>query len=238
MTGTGESGLKAEIGRNLERVRGEIAAAAARAGKKPEDIALVAVSKGQPVEAVRAAVEMGIRVFGENRVQEAKGKIAEAGEGLEWHMVGRFQTNKARDAAGMFQMVQSVDRVEAAIALNRAAEALQKPLRTLIQVNITGAAQQGGAFPEQIDDLFEKMSKLPYLRICGLMAIGPYPAGEEDIRRAYRAVRGFYDGLASRFAGGPGILSVGMSGDFGMAIEEGSTMVRIGTAIFGDRRKT
>lgn len=233
-----EPGLDGGIAGNIRRVRERMDTAARASGRAPEDITLVAISKFQPDSAVKAAWKAGVRVFGENRVQEAKAKVAAVGEGPEWHMVGRLQTNKAKDAARLFGMVQSVDREELALALDRAAEAAGRPLRTLIQVNVTGADRQGGAPPAELPNLIEKMSKLTYLRICGLMAIGPYPAGEGEIRRAYREVRRLWTDMKAHGGEGFTVLSMGMSGDFAWAIEEGSNLVRIGTAIFGDRRGT
>ncbi len=235
MTEDGDRILE-EIRTNLARVREGIGAAARRAGKDAKDISLVAITKNMPVELVVRAVELGQRVFGENRVQEARGKISSLPGDLEWHMVGRLQSNKARAAAEMFRLVQSVDRESLAGALDRIGKEGGAPVRCLIQVNITGSGAQGGVPFPQAAEFIEKMSALPYLRICGLMAIGPYPAEESEMRKAYRDMKGLFDRMSSFFAERPGILSMGMSGDYAVAIEEGSTMVRVGTAIFGDRR--
>ena len=225
-----------ELHSNLGRVREKIAAAAQRAGRAAADVGLVAITKTVPAETVALAAAAGVTAVGENRTQEAAGKIAEVRAPLAWHMVGRLQTNKARDAVRWFELVHSLDRFRLAEALNRAAESAGKPCRVLVQVNVTGASSQGGVAPEGSEGLIEKAARLPYLRMCGLMAIGPYPGGDAEIRSAYRSVSAMFRRLASQAGPEFVTLSLGMSGDYEIAIEEGSTLVRVGTAIFGERR--
>lgn len=213
-----------------------MAAAARRAGRDPGDVQLVAITKTVPAATVALAAAAGVTAVGENRVQEAAGKIAEVPGPMTWHMVGRLQANKARDAVRLFELIHSVDRLKLADGLNRAAEISERICRILVQVNVTGTASQGGVPSDGIDGLIEKAARLPYLRICGLMAIGPYPAGEPEIRGAYRSVSALFRRLAPQTGPQFGILSLGMSGDYEIAVEEGSTLVRVGTAIFGGRR--
>jgi pyridoxal phosphate enzyme (YggS family) len=232
-----EDELDFDLRGNCILVREKIAAAARRAGRAPESISLVAITKNVPSGLIRNAYELGISEFGESRVQEAEVKISELPPELSWHMVGQLQSNKARAAADMFSLVHSVDRGRLAQALNRAAEAAGRPCHGLLQVNVTGAKEQGGIPPGEVDEFIEKFSRLPYLQINGLMALGPYPAGNDAIREAFRKAVGLFRRLASQIGPGFSILSLGMSADYEIAIEEGSTLVRIGTAIFGKRRK-
>jgi len=221
---------------NLASIRDRIAAAARRSGRDPAAVTLVAITKTVPAEIVRVAVELGVTDLGENRVQEAKPKIPLVGPGPVWHFVGRLQTNKAKDAAALCQLVHSVDRAELAQALNRAGETLGRPVRALVQLNVTGASQQGGVALSEVEGFIEMCLRLPYLRMDGVMAIGPYPASGDEIREAYRRTREVavrFERMAGR---APAVMSAGMSGDFEAAIEEGSTLVRIGTALFGERR--
>jgi len=225
-----------EIRDNLARVNDQIAAHARKAGRDPREITLVTVSKGISRDIMALALEAESRVFGENKVQEAQVKIPQMPAGPEWHMIGRLQSNKAREALNLFSLIHSVDRDSLAASLDKHARERGKPANILVQVNITGSVQQGGVPIADIPGFIDKISNLDYLRICGLMAIGPYPADESVLRSGYRSVKGIFDSLAGRMGESFRIISTGMSGDFGLAIEEGSTMVRIGTAIFGDRR--
>jgi pyridoxal phosphate enzyme (YggS family) len=236
MTNGESAGIGREIRENLSKVREQIGAAARRAGRKPEEITLVTVSKGISPEITALAAAEGVALFGESKVQEAQEKIPKMPAGLEWHMIGRLQSNKVREALHLFSLIHSVDRDTLATAIDRHARENGKPARILVQVNITGSTRQGGVPIAEIQPFIDKMSKLDYLRICGLMAIGPYPAGVEELRGAYRNMRVVFDRLARGLGAGFNTLSTGMSGDFEAAIEEGSNLVRIGTAIFGDRR--
>jgi len=236
MTNGEMDGIRREIRDNLVQVREKIGSAARKSGRNPGDITLVAVSKGLSRDITALAHLEGCGLFGESKVQEAQKKIPQMPSGLEWHMIGRLQSNKAREALQLFSLIHSVDRETLAGALDKQGRERAKPADILIQVNITGSDRQGGVPITDIPAFIDKLSNLDYLRICGLMAIGPYPAGETDLRRAFRDMKELFDRLSGRLGPGFRTLSIGMSGDYEEAIEEGSTMVRIGTAIFGDRR--
>jgi len=227
------------IAANLERLRHRIAETAEHAGRRPEDVKLIAVSKTQPPEAVAAAIAAGQRLFGENTVQDALTKIPQfAGQGLEWHFLGHLQSNKARFIPGNFAWVHSLDSVKLAQRLARLAQEQNTTVNTLIEVNITRDPAKHGVAPEDIVALLEQLrnENLAGIRLRGLMAIGPHPATESERRASFAALRELRDGCAQRIAL-PGFteLSMGMSGDFIEAIQEGATLVRIGTAIFGER---
>jgi len=227
------------IAANLERLRNRIAETAEHAGRRPGDVKLIAVSKTQPPEAVAAAIAAGQRLFGENTVQDALTKIPQfAGQGLEWHFLGHLQSNKARFIPGNFAWVHSLDSVKLAQRLARLAQEQNTTVNTLIEVNITRDPAKHGVAPEDIVALLEQLrnENLAGIRLRGLMAIGPHPATESERRASFAALRELRDGCAQRFAL-PGFteLSMGMSGDFIEAIQEGATLVRIGTAIFGER---
>lgn len=206
---------------------------APRSAARP--VRLLAVSKVQPAQAVRALAAQGQRAFGENYVQEALAKRAALSDlDLEWHLIGHLQSNKAADAACGFDWVQSVDRMKLVHALARHRPTGMAPLQVLLQVNIDDEASKHGCRPEDTQALADAIAAQPRLRLRGLMAI-PQPAPALETRRAaFRAMKGLFDALKARHAG-IDTLSMGMSGDYLAAIEEGSTMVRIGTALFGAR---
>ncbi len=218
-----------DVRENLARVRERMAAAAARAGRRPDEVLLVGVSKTVEVERLRAAVAAGLAALGENRVQEAGPKIAALGRGVAWHLVGHLQTNKVRDALELFDLIHSLDRLELVDPLERRAAARGRPVETLLQVNLAGEASKGGVAPDDVGAALEAIAKHDHVRVRGLMAIPPAVTRPEEARPWFRALRG----LAERH--GLRELSMGMSGDFEIAIEEGATMVRVGTAIFGAR---
>jgi len=231
--------LTVAIAANLERLRAALADTAHRAGRHPEDVKLVAVSKTQPAEAVAAAIAAGQRVFGENTVQDALTKIPHfTGQGLEWHFIGHLQSNKARYIPGNFTWVHSLDSVKLAQRLARLAQEQNTTVNALLEVNITRDPAKHGVAEEDIAPLLEQLLKanLSGIHLRGLMAIGPHPATESERRVSFAALRNLRDDCAQRFAL-PGFteLSMGMSGDFIEAILEGSTMVRVGTALFGER---
>ena len=207
---------------------------AALACKRPVP-RLLAVSKTKPAEAVRALAAAGQRAFGENYVQEAVAKIQALRElGLEWHLIGHLQTNKCREVAEHFDWLQSLDRERLIAPLERFRAGHAQPLQVLIQVNPDGEAGKSGCAPEQIQALAEAVSRAPHLRLRGLMAI-PEPTPDLDQRRAtFQRLRTWFEQLQARY---PQVdtLSMGMSGDFELAVAEGSTMVRVGTALFGRR---
>ena len=218
-----------DIGGNLERVRERLARAAERAGRRPDDVLLIAVSKTVEVERIRAAVAAGITALGENRVQEAKSKIAELGRPAAWHLIGHLQSNKARDAVELFDLIHSLDRLELARELERRAGARGQVVEALLQVNVGGEASKGGVGPDAVGETLDAIGKLPHVRVRGLMTIPPEVERPEDARPWFRRLRelGERHGLRE--------LSMGMSHDFEVAVQEGATMVRVGTAIFGPR---
>jgi len=224
-----------DIRNNLAGVRGEISAAARRAGRDPESVKLVAVSKTHPAEAVRAAADAGQRVFGESRVQEARDKIPACPPGLDWHFIGHLQKNKVRQAMPLFSFVHSIDSTVLAEAINRIAGEMEKPVEGLLEVNVSGEETKHGFTPDELRTAFPALAKLPHLRIRGLMTMAPYSDNPEDARPVFRALRELRDGLQSAHAHPLPELSMGMSGDFEPAIEEGATLVRIGSSIFGAR---
>jgi hypothetical protein len=218
-----------DIRANLERVRERVARAAERAGRRAEDVLLVGVSKTVDVSRIRAALSAGLGALGENRVQEARDKIAEIGRVVPWHLIGHLQTNKVRDALELFDVIHSVDRIDLARELDRRARAKGRAIDVLVQVNVGGEMSKGGWPPDAVETAVEAVSALTGLKLRGLMTIPPVVERAEDARAWFRALRK----LAERH--GLPELSMGMSGDFEVAIEEGATMVRIGTAIFGPR---
>ena len=222
----------------LTEVRGRIRAAARSAGRDPASIRLVAVSKAFPINLIREAYAAGQREFGENRVQEALHKIAGSTDlEIRWHLLGHLQTNKARKAGPAFATIQSVDSLELLQKLDRAAEEAGTKPELLIQVDLAGEATKFGAPPSEVPRLFEAAAACRAASVSGLMTLPPVPDTPEDARPWFRTLRDLRDGwLAS---GVPAAmlreLSMGMSGDFEVAIHEGATMVRVGTAIFGGR---
>ncbi len=228
--------IMTQIAQNLEAVRRRITAAAQRAGRDPAAVRLVAVSKTVPVELIREAAAAGQRLFGENYLQEAKGKIAALGAGLSWHFIGHLQSNKAKGAVALFDLIHGVDRLKLAQALNVAADSLGKVQEILIQVNLAGEASKSGTAPEAAPELLQQISLLPHLKVRGLMTMPPFLA-PEAVRPYFRALRELRDRLQDRAGLCLPELSMGMSGDYEVAVAEGSTLVRVGTAIFGGRGK-
>ena len=218
-----------DIHANLDRVRGRVAKAAERAGRRPSDVLLVGVSKTVEVARIRQAIEAGVPALGENRVQEAKEKVAEIGRPVPWHLVGHLQTNKARDAVELFDVIHSLDRLDLAKELDKRARARGRAIDTLVEVNVAGEASKSGVGPDGLGELLDAVAALSSVKVRGLMAIPPEAKEPEDSRVWFRALRK----LAERY--GVTQLSMGMSGDFEVAIEEGATLVRVGTAIFGPR---
>jgi pyridoxal phosphate enzyme (YggS family) len=231
------------IAQNLSDIRERIARAANRAGRRPEDIALMAVSKTFPAERIREAYDAGLRIFGENRVQEFAGK-ADALQKLreiEWHLIGHLQSNKTAKAAELFAAVDSVDSLRLAQKLNSAAAQIKKKLAVLIEINVGGESAKSGlaAGSDELEELLRAAPELEYLEFRGLMTIPPFAEDPQLARPYFRRLRELRDQIAARRlpAVGMDMLSMGMSHDFEVAIEEGSTCVRVGTAIFGSRTK-
>ncbi len=223
-----------QIAQNLEEVRRRLNAAAHKAGRDPASVRLVAVSKTMPVELVRQAVAAGQRLFGENYLQEAQRKIEALGQTASWHFIGHLQSNKAKAAVGLFELIHGVDRLKLAQALGAAAAAKGILQNILIQVNLAGEATKSGTAPEAALSLLQEISRLPHLRVLGLMTMPPFLA-PEAVRPSFRALRQLRDHM-SDLSGLPlPELSMGMSGDYEVAVAEGATLVRVGTAIFGER---
>jgi len=228
------------LGERLTTIRARIAEAAVRAGRAPESVRLLAVSKTFPTADIEAAIAGGQRAFGESRVQEAEPKIlhvhAHAPE-VEWHMIGPLQRNKARRAAELFDVIQSLDRLSLAESLSRAASTLKKRLRVLVQVNIDAEEQKSGALPEATAELLQAVAALPALDIVGLMAIPKRQSDPAASRASFARLRTLAESLRRELPqlGPLAELSMGMSDDFEIAIEEGATWVRVGSALFGPR---
>lgn len=216
-----------------------IAAATLRAGRRSDAVRLVAVSKTVGLDLVLEAVEAGQQIFGENYMQEAAAKIGEIGSRARWHFIGHLQSNKARQAAELFDMVESVDRLKLARLLNQHCQALDRSLDILVQVNIGEEPQKSGVLPAEAEALLTRLQEFPRLRVMGLMAMPPFFDAPEKARPFFKKLRILSERLsAGNLLGRHGDveLSMGMSGDFETAIEEGATLVRIGTALFGRRR--
>jgi PLP dependent protein len=229
--------------KNLAAVRERIAAAARRAGRRQEEIALMAVSKTFPTENIREAYNAGHRLFGENRVQEFARKAVALNDlsGSEWHLIGHLQSNKAAKAAELFSAVDSVDSLRLAEKLNAAAQKANKRLPVLIEINVGGEAAKSGVALDspELEHLLAAAPHLMALQFCGLMTIPPFTEDSQQARPYFHSLRDLRDQIAARHlpAVNLDVLSMGMSHDFEVAIEEGSTCVRVGTAIFGERTK-
>lgn len=226
------------VGRRLDAVRRSISEAARRAGRDPAAVRVVAITKTVGAERIREAYDAGARLFGENYLQETLSKIDRLPRDIRWHLTGHLQSNKAKRAVEIFSMVESLDRPSLADALERAARERGTRIDVLIQVNAAAETTKHGATPETALEIARRAADWPSLRVCGLMAIPPYSPEPEGSRPYFRMLRDLRDRIA-----GLGILnidsaelSMGMSHDFEIAVEEGATLVRIGTAIFGERQ--
>ena len=223
---------------NIDHVRSIIAESASRAGRAPEDVTLIAVSKTMPVELVQMAYNLGVTDFGENRVQEALPKIAAFHpQGLRWHMIGHLQSNKAGKVVSPFYCVHSVDSLHLAQALSRHAGEQEKVLSVLLQINVSGEASKEGMSLAETPELARQIVALPHIHVDGLMTIAPLVEDPEQVRPVFRELRLLRDRLRADL---PQCswqqLSMGMTSDYSIAIEEGATIVRIGRAIFGERQ--
>lgn len=228
------SGIEART----DGVRAAIAAAANSAGRRPEDVTLVAVTKTIPAERVRKAYDAGLRVFGENRVQEGAAKIAVLGDmpGVHWHLIGHLQGNKVKPAIEAFTMIESVDGARLAERIEHQAEMVRPTIPVLLEVNVSGEAAKGGFSPDGLRECFPQLLRLSHVDLRGLMTVAPLVRESEEARPVFRALRLLRDELRERYPlTGFADLSMGMSNDYQVAIQEGATMVRIGRALFGER---
>lgn len=216
---------------NIRHLLQRIAAAAARAGRNPNEISVVAATKSVEPQRVEQAVAAGLTLFGESKVQEAKAKIPLVCSRARWHMIGHLQTNKARDAVALFELIHSVDSVKLAAELNKWAERAGKTQAILLEVNVSGEASKFGFKPEEVPEALQQVNALPRLHVNGLMTIAPFAEDAEKVRPCFRQLRQLRDRLGLRE------LSMGMTHDFEVAVEEGATLVRIGTALFGERTR-
>jgi hypothetical protein len=230
-----------EIPQRLARVRDRIADAAGRAGRSPGDVRLIAVSKTHPIDAVRAAADAGQTDFGENKVQDALQKIAQSADNrLRWHLVGHLQSNKAKKAAAGVHAIHSIDSVDLLRKVDQAAAAAGRTVDVLVQVDLALEETKFGAPEDAVPGIFEESERCTAARLVGLMLLPPLAENPEDARPWFVRLRGIRDRLRDRGVAPErlGELSMGMSHDFEVAIEEGATMIRVGTAIFGERPQT
>jgi pyridoxal phosphate enzyme (YggS family) len=224
-----------QIAANFQAVRANIDRAAQRAGRSPGEITLVAVSKTFPAGVIQAAVAAGATDIGESRVQEATGKIDQLGPITRWHLIGHLQTNKARKAVKYFDIIHSLDSTGLAEKVSQEAVKLEKKIDCLIEMNSSGEESKFGFAPEETEPAAERIMALPGINLCGLMTIGPWTTDEGHIKKAFEFTRQTFDNINRRLGSQIAVLSMGMSSDYELAIEYGSTMVRVGTAIFGAR---
>ncbi len=237
---TEETVRAAEIAANLAEIRARIAVAAQRSGRRPEDVLLVAVSKTYPIADIAAAMAAGQRDFGENRLEELWSKVEQARalslDIIRWHLIGTIQSRKTSDTVGPFVLIHSIDRAKIATRLSRDAVMAGNVMRVLLEVNVSGEASKHGFTPDELLAQAGELLALPGIRVCGLMTMAPFEAEPEATRPVFRALCGLRERLADRYpASDWGELSMGMTNDFEVAIEEGATIVRIGSAIFGSR---
>lgn len=224
-----------EIHERVRHTQDEIAQAARRAGRSLDDIRILAATKGRSVAEILAAIEAGISLIGENTVQEALEKFEFLPKGLEKHMIGTLQLNKVKTALKLFDLIQSVDSLELAYKIDREASKLGRVFPIFIEVNVAGEASKRGIAPEEVQALLDKMSGLKFVRVEGLMAMMPYSEDPEELRPYFRQMKGLYDSLKGRGNIEMRWLSMGMSNDYVVAVEEGANLVRLGTALFGKR---
>ena len=224
-----------DLATNLARIRSQIGAACARAGRDPAGVVLLAVAKGQPPSRVREAADLGLTLFGENRVQEARIKIGQCPGHLHWHMIGHLQSNKCRDAVHFFETIQSVDSLALAQEINKWSDKAAKTMPVLLEVNVAGESTKHGFTPEALLAEILLVNQLRRVEVHGLMTIAPWTPEPEKVRPIFRRLRELKVQCEQLLGAPLPHLSMGMSGDFEIAIEEGATLVRIGTALFGAR---
>jgi len=222
---------------NLAAIQQRIKAACDRCDREPNSVALLAVTKGHPPEAVRAATELGLVLFGENKVQEGKAKIPLCPGRARWHFIGHLQSNKCRDAVELFEMIQSVDSLALAQEINKRADAVAKTMPILLEVNVAGEASKFGYKPDRLLAEISEINALPKLEVHGLMTVPPYTTDPDKARPHFKRLRELKRQCEQHLGAPLPHLSMGMSGDFEVAIEEGASIIRIGTALFGERSK-
>lgn len=227
-----------DLAANIVSIQKRIKAACERSGRDLNSVALLAVSKNHSPEMVSEGARLGLTLFGENKVQEAKAKIPLCPGRLRWHMLGHLQSNKCRDAVELFEMIQSVDSLHLAEEINKRAEQASKTIPILLEVNAGGEASKFGYGPEQLLADLPRINQLDRLEIHGLMTVPPWAPNPEKVRPIFRQVRELKKECEEILGAPLQHLSMGMTGDFEVAIEEGATMVRIGTALFGERKKS
>lgn len=224
-----------DLAENLTNVRRRLAQACARAGREVSTVSLMAVSKGQPPSAIEAGARLGLNLFGESKVQEARVKIAEGPGNARWQMIGHLQSNKCREAVQLFEMIQSVDSLSLARELDKWAAKADRRMPILLEVNVAGEGSKFGYAPARVLEELAEIQTLPRLELQGLMGIPPWSAGAEQARPHFRKLRELKTRCEEQLGHLLPHLSMGMSADFEVAIEEGSTLVRVGTALFGPR---
>lgn len=229
------SATEDSLAERLATIRRRIDAAARRAGRDPASVQLMAVTKNHPAETVAEAVALGLDLMGENRVQEAKAKIPLCPARARWHFIGHLQSNKARDAAALFEVVQGVDSLAIATELDKQAAKLGRRLGILLEVNVAGESSKFGWRPDDAVASIPALNALPRLDLLGLMTVAPYATEPEKVRPVFRRLRELRERCEAALGAPLPVLSMGMSGDLEVAIEEGSTLVRVGTALFGAR---
>ena len=227
--------MKEGVAQNLTELHGQIAEVCQKYNRDMDDIIIVGVTKSHPASVIRTAVACGIHNIGESRLQEAEPKIRELGRIARFHMVGHLQTNKVKAAVRLFDVIQSVDSLRLAVEINQRAAEIDRVIECYIEVNTSGERQKYGVTPDDTQDLLRRIQELPNIRLTGLMTIGPLTPDEDEIRAAFALARRLFDEGRTAIGGHFDTLSMGMSDDFRLAIAAGSTMIRIGTGIFGPR---
>ena len=226
-----------DVGANYQKIRARINEAAAKGGRTAGDIKLLGAAKAQRVELVHAAIAAGVALIGENYVQEAKEKMARISQSVEWHMIGHLQRNKAKAAVELFDVIESLDNLTLARDLDREGRKQGKTVRVFIEVNLGGEESKSGIAKNQVASLLEETAKLPHLHVEGLMTVPPFHENLEEVRPYFRELRELREKLNELHLPNTDLkeLSMGMTHDYSIAIEEGATIVRIGTALFGPR---
>ena len=223
---------------NYNIIKDQVIEIAESAGRNPDDITIISVSKTFPGEVLQEAIDSGITILGENKIQEAKVKIPTLTGNFTIHMVGHLQSNKAKEAVKLFDLIHSIDKVNTAQKINTEAEKIGKIQKILIQINTSGEASKNGISPDETINFIRELTDLNNIEVIGLMTMAPYTSDEEIIRRTFRNTQELLEKINSELDLNIKELSMGMSSDYKIAIEEGSTMIRIGTAIFGQRDYT